>query len=289
SAGTARCMDGSSAGTTTVKPGSEQASETSSMPICDGPSSPMLMPACVPTTFTSSLGNATDMRNWSYALHMTKQAKLASQARLPDDASPAATPTRFDSAMPTLKKRSGNFLAKCSVRVELLTSPSRTTISGYCSPSLANARPKASRVDLPVFMLAPQSMWSIRSGANQLQCFLGLLRRQWLAVMVRIAAEQFLDWIAFHGACNDDARFALGLRGLLKCTSALFEVVAFVYRGEPAERFPAWRQRSEIELFRRRARLLIAVLIDNGDEIVELELLRRHRRFPDLPFIHLAV
>ena len=56
---------------------------------------------------------------------MTKAAKLASQARLPDDARPPATPTRFDSAMPTLKKRSGNFLAKISVRVELWTSPSK--------------------------------------------------------------------------------------------------------------------------------------------------------------------
>ena len=65
SAFTAWCMDGSSAGTTTVKFGSEQAKETSSMPICDGPSSPMLMPAWVPTTLTSRLGNATDMRNWS--------------------------------------------------------------------------------------------------------------------------------------------------------------------------------------------------------------------------------
>src|SRR5205807_10372991 len=83
---------------------------------------------------------------------MMKQAKLASQARLPDDAKPADTPTRFDSAMPTLKKRSGNFLAKCSVRVELFTSPSRTTMSLWVSPRAARARPKASRVDLPCFM-----------------------------------------------------------------------------------------------------------------------------------------
>src|SRR2546426_12337302 len=82
---------------------------------------------------------------------MTKQAKLASQARLLEAARPDATPTRFDSAMPTLKKRCGNFLAKCSVRVELWTSPSTTTMSGKSSPSLANANPNASRVDLPFF------------------------------------------------------------------------------------------------------------------------------------------
>jgi hypothetical protein len=44
------------------------------------------------------------MRNWSKALHITKQAKLASQGRLPLAAKPLATLTRFDSAMPTLKK-----------------------------------------------------------------------------------------------------------------------------------------------------------------------------------------
>src|SRR6516225_3513316 len=83
---------------------------------------------------------------------MMKQAKLLSQARLPDAARPPATPTRFDSAMPTLKKRSGNFLAKKSVRVELCTSPSTTTMSGLDSPSAASAMPNASRTDLPIFI-----------------------------------------------------------------------------------------------------------------------------------------
>src|SRR5579871_1262984 len=84
---------------------------------------------------------------------MTKQAKLASQARLPEADIPLAMPTRSDSAIPTLKNRCGNFLAKCSVRVELWTSPSSTTISEYCSPSLASAKPNVSRTDLPIFMV----------------------------------------------------------------------------------------------------------------------------------------
>src|SRR5947209_7762154 len=84
---------------------------------------------------------------------MMNAAKEASQDRLPDDASPAATPTRSDSAMPTLKKRGGNFFAKMSVRVELLTSPSTTTMSALASPSWASAMPKASRTDLPSFII----------------------------------------------------------------------------------------------------------------------------------------
>ena len=38
------------------------------------------MPACVPTIFTSTCGNATDMRSWSYALHMMNTAQLDAHA-----------------------------------------------------------------------------------------------------------------------------------------------------------------------------------------------------------------
>ncbi len=53
---------GPSAGTTTVNPGRAQASAMSSIAICDGPSSPIEIPACVPTSFTLRFGNATDIR-----------------------------------------------------------------------------------------------------------------------------------------------------------------------------------------------------------------------------------
>ena len=76
-------------------------------------------------------------------------AKLAITLVLPDDASPAATPTRLLSAMPMLKNRSGCFLPNHSVRVELLTSALTTTISGWSAPSASSARPNASRVALP--------------------------------------------------------------------------------------------------------------------------------------------
>src|SRR5436305_3348573 len=99
---------------------------------------------------------------------MTKQAKLASHARLPDAARPLAMLTRFDSAMPTLKKRSGNFLAKCSVRVELWTSPSRTTMSGYSWPMRASARPNASRVDLPCLRFMDSALCKRHVGGDNL-------------------------------------------------------------------------------------------------------------------------
>ena len=78
-----------------------------------------------------------------------KAAKLAIRLVLPALARPPAIPTRLLSEIPMLKKRSGCFLPNHSVRVELLTSPSSTTRSGYFSPRASRARPKASRVALP--------------------------------------------------------------------------------------------------------------------------------------------
>src|SRR3954452_15612258 len=80
---------------------------------------------------------------------MTNAAKLATRLVLPALARPPATPTRLLSAIPMLKKRSGYFLPNHSVRVELLTSASTTTRSGWLPPSASSARPKASRVALP--------------------------------------------------------------------------------------------------------------------------------------------
>src|SRR5438094_9194864 len=115
---------------------------------------------------------------------MTKQAKLDSQDRFPQQARPAAMPTRSDSAMPTLKKRSGKFLAKKSVRVELWTAPSTTTTSEFSSPNLAKARPKASRVDSPILMNhTPRRSW-LR--AFEAQGAVLLFFRQPLPVMIPV-------------------------------------------------------------------------------------------------------
>ena len=45
-------VEGASHGTITVIPGNERARATSSIPICEGPSSPIEMPACEPTSLT---------------------------------------------------------------------------------------------------------------------------------------------------------------------------------------------------------------------------------------------
>src|SRR5687767_5118954 len=80
-----------------------------------------------------------------------KAAKLATTGTLPLAARPAATPAMLLSAMPTLKKRSGWSCPNHSVRVELLTSPSTTTMRSFFLPSSRSAWPNASRVAAPSF------------------------------------------------------------------------------------------------------------------------------------------
>src|SRR5207249_4342772 len=100
-----------------------------------------------------------------------------------------------------------------SVCVELCTSPSTTTISGFSSPNLARATPKASRTDFPIFMshILDRSFPRIQECQRLGLFFFG----QRLAVMIRVA-EQVLDWVSLHRSGHDGAWLALGLGGLLK-------------------------------------------------------------------------
>ena len=107
-----------------MKPGSAQASATSSTDCCDTPSSPIEMPPCEPATLMFRCGYAAPMRSWSKPLQRTKAAKLEMKGIFPLDASPVAIPTMFASWMPMLKKRSGNCLPKVQLKVDLARSAS---------------------------------------------------------------------------------------------------------------------------------------------------------------------
>src|SRR5262249_46150931 len=134
---------------------------------------------------------------------------------------------RFDSAMPTLKNRSGNFLAKYSVRVELFTSPSSTTMSAFVSPSWARARPNASRVALPSFITGP-------SYTDDFQSFLRFFRRQRQAVVVRIV-DDVADRITLDRVGDDRAGLPFGRGGFAKRGQHFRQVVAIDVLREPAE------------------------------------------------------
>src|SRR5688500_5662240 len=91
------------------------------------------------------------------------------------------------------------------------------------------------------------------------QRLLRFFLRQRLAVVVGVAAQKMLDGVALDRARDDDARAALALPGLLERGHHLTQVVAVDLLGEPAERLPARRLRTQVEHFRRRSRLLVAV------------------------------
>ena len=99
------------------------------MLIWDGPSSPMEMPLCVPTTFKLTFGKAAVTRSCSNPLFMAKQEKLEAKGILPLEARPEPMAIIFASAIPHSKKRSGNSFAKKLVYVDFERSASSTTTS----------------------------------------------------------------------------------------------------------------------------------------------------------------
>jgi len=129
--------------------GSSHASATSSTLIWDTPSSPIEIPPWLTTIFTLFSAYATPSRSWSNPLHMRKHAKLEANGIFPVVARPEATPTRFASAIPTLKNLSGYAFAKSFVMVDFERSASSTTTLGWSLPISTRAFPYACRVAIP--------------------------------------------------------------------------------------------------------------------------------------------
>ena len=78
----------------------------------------------------------------------TKQANEQTNGTRPVRARPAPTPIMFDSAMPRLKARPGNFLAKFTVIVDFERSASSVTMRSSRAPRSIRASPNAARVAL---------------------------------------------------------------------------------------------------------------------------------------------
>src|SRR5262249_48691759 len=166
-------------------------------------------------------------------------AKLAITLVFPEDARPAAMPTRLLSAIPMLKNRSGNFLPNHSVLVELLTSASTTTTSACSEPSASSARPNASRVALPSSRLvvtadeAPaifdrlSSFDSFTARRNFGQRVCEVFFRQRLSVEIRIAelAQHVQDSLSLVRETDDAAWLALHGAGPLQGLDDLAHVV----------------------------------------------------------------
>ena len=104
---------GPSAGYSTVEPASARNSARSSTAICDGPSSPIETPACVPHRRRSALLIA-PIRIWS-AARARNAPNVAANAFLPIAWSPVWTPIMHCSAMYIWTNRSGATAAASSV------------------------------------------------------------------------------------------------------------------------------------------------------------------------------
>ena len=86
-----------SLGYRTVLPHTARIMARSSRPICDGPSSPMLTPACEPQRWIVAL--LTDAMRIKSKARVKKAAKVEQNGRLPNTARPTAAPTICCSAI----------------------------------------------------------------------------------------------------------------------------------------------------------------------------------------------
>ena len=137
-----------SLGYNTVLPKIDRIIDRSSSAICEGPSSPIETPACEPTRRIFAREIAA-IRMKSYAREKNA-AKVEANGILWRTLIPTVEATNCCSAIYCSKQRSGNAFANSSAQVELLTSPSSATTSGFASPRALRASPYALRVATPL-------------------------------------------------------------------------------------------------------------------------------------------
>src|ERR1017187_3537333 len=282
---TSALVAASSAGAITTNPGRQQASPISSTLICEGPSSPMEIPLCVPTTFRFTKGYAAHTRSCSKPLFIANAEKLETNGILPARASPAPTAVMLASAIPKDTNRSGNSFAKYTVMVDFERSASHTTMSLFSRPNSTSTRPKASRVAAP----------SLISNLVFAAILLQLLERQFhfigggrRAVELGIVLHKRNAFV-FDGVRHNAGGLSLGGLGFVEGLLDGCEVVAVDLDGVPPERPPFGGQRRDFHDVAHEAIEMDTVVVHNRHHVVQLVEGARHGGFPDLPFLDLAV
>src|ERR687891_587901 len=274
----------------------------------------MAMPACVPTIFTLALVYATEIRMVSKR-PTTKQANEQTNGILPVSARPAPTPTMLDSAIPRLKARAGNRLAKLTVMVDFDRSASSVTMRSSRAPKSSRASPNAARVALagmlPLFLLLVERAQLVDDGpgrgvggqvvvpggfadAEDLadgRDSLGGLRRFAMPLGIVLHERHAL---ALDGVGDDERGPAERGLGLVEGLVDLGQVVAVDLDDGPAEALPLGDERLEVEDLRDEIVELDLVVVHDHGEVVERavglpKLGRRHRGLPHLALLELAV
>ena len=88
---------------------------------------------------------------------------------------------------------------------------------------------------------------------------------------------------------DDRGRLAFGRGGFSKRRLQRRDAVAVHLDGVPVEGAPFFRQRIERHDVVHEAVQLDAIVIDDGHQVVDVLVAAEHGRFPDLPFLDLAV
>src|SRR5690349_1292040 len=212
-----------------------------------------------------------------------KHANEHANGTRPVRARPAAMPTMFDSAIPRLKARSGNFFAKPAVIVDFERSASSVTMRSSVAPSSMSASPNAARLALAA--IAPPLIWGFdaRGARRAVRGSLPLERAQlgddggsggvvpeMLVPDIGRDREDFSDGgdrlrglgrlamplgivlherhaLAFHRVRDDQRGCARRRLGLIERLADLRSVVAVDLDHRPAKRLPLTDDRLEIE------------------------------------------
>src|SRR5216683_461366 len=223
----------------------------------------------------------------------TKHANEQANGIRPVSARPAPTPIMFASTMPRLNARPGKVFANFAVMVDFDRSASRVTIRSSLAPSSRSASPNAARLALAGITSSrgrrARPRW--RASPRQFSRTLRGLRR--LTVPLRVVLHEG-HALALHGVGHDEGRGAAGRLRLVEGLRDLGDVVAVDLHHGPAERLPLGDDRLEVQDLLHEVVELDLVVVEDDHEIVErmvglTELRCRHRGFPHLPLLDLAV
>src|SRR5262249_11001744 len=212
-------------------------------------------------------------------------------------------------------KRSGKRSAKKLTMVDSVRSPTSTTMRGSCSPRSTSARPKPSRVFfISVFSGSVMVAVVMRSslarkggsgsrgtssgqeprrplgvgGAELLQRLLRLVGLGGLAVPA-VVVRHVRDSLAHHGVSHDQAPRALVSADIREAAQDARHVVPVVPYPVPVDRPPLVGERLDPHRVLHVAVDLLAVVVDDPAQIVELVVGGEHGSFPDLALLLLAV
>src|SRR5450756_1379733 len=200
--------------------------------------------------------------------------------------------TMSASAMPQSMNRSGNSFLKRSVVVDLARSASSTNTRGSALPRISRPSEYPKRVALPsrvpLTSLCAVAM-SLTLLCIQLAYGLGqlVLRRRLAMPADNVLHER--DALALDGMRNDGGGLSLDCFRLVQRVHTLLHVVAVDADNVPVERAQFGGNVVDAHDVGTFAVDLQAVVVDDGTQVVQLEVCTRHQCLPDLALLNLSV